>query len=112
MHRTLCLALAATASCQSISELFTVDASCNGITLDNYLNDARTLLTSAQTGISSLQSAKTFFGGSDNRHYMRDATNAFGTTYYSAATLTGISSADSSRLSQASSRRSTKCSVR
>lgn len=103
MHRLIFLAFAATASCQSINELFTVDAAtCNGINLDDYLNDARILLTSAQTGISSLKSAKTFFGGSNNRHYMRNAANAFGTTYYSAANLNGISSADSATVSEAS----------
>ena len=94
--------LVATVSCQNVNQLFTVDASCNGYNLDNYFNDVRTLLTSAQTGISSLKSAKTFTGGSNNRHYMRNAANAFGTSYYSATTLTGISSADSGTVSSAS----------
>lgn len=101
--RLISLMLLATASCQTISQLFTVDATtCNGINLDNYLNDVRTLLTSAQTGITTLQNARTFTGGSNNRHYMRNAANAFGTSYYSTTTLTGISGQDSTTVGSAS----------
>ena len=51
-----------------MNQLFSIDASCNQYILDLYLNDARTMLSSARTAITNLQGTRTFRPGSKTRH--------------------------------------------
>lgn len=104
LYFPIVLFLWTTISNAQMNTLFTVDATCNGRNLDTILSEAKTLLESAQTGVSALLAAKTFTGGSRNRHYMRNAASMFGTTYYGASTLTGLNSADKSTITMVQSK--------
>lgn len=85
-----------------MASLFTIDPTCADIKLDAYLNDALTMLASAQTGISNLQGT-TFFTQSTTRHYMRNAANTYGTKYYPKTSATGLSTADGTTVAAVSS---------
>ncbi|KAK4505871.1 hypothetical protein PRZ48_003836 [Zasmidium cellare] len=65
----------------SLTDLFTVDGSCDENILQGMITDARTLLASGQTGIDDLLTSKTFVKTS-TRNYMSNAYNVGFTTKY------------------------------
>ncbi len=79
--------------------LFFLDS--NGVDLDAYLDDVRTLLGIGMSAIATLRSTSTFTTP-ETRHYMRNAANIFGTSYYDQSTTYGMSSEDKDKLSKVS----------
>ena len=57
-----------------VGEMFTVDETCNGIDLDRYFDDLRTLLQSGLTAIRALYDADSFPLDSEVHNYMRNVT--------------------------------------
>lgn len=115
LKRLALLVLLETAWCLSVNQLFTVDqTTCQGIDLDRYFDEAGTLYAAAQTAITNLQNTKSFLPLSNIRNFMRDASNAFGTTYYSPTTLSGLNTKDAGTLASASgkSRKHTRLALR
>ena len=90
----------------TMNQLFGIDSTCTGMDLDAILDDARTLLAAARTGIAALQEASNFPLASSTLHnYMRNAHNQFGTTYYTDWANTGLNSVDRAKLAQVDGRR-------
>ena len=89
-----------TTQCLDMSDLFTLDYSCDGYNLNQYLTDAISLVSTSQTATNTLIGVRDFSTASESvYHYMRNAANVFGTQYYAPDTTTGLSSADKARLS-------------
>ncbi|KAF2162084.1 hypothetical protein M409DRAFT_27462 [Zasmidium cellare ATCC 36951] len=84
----------------SLTDLFTVDDSCDQNVLQGMINDARTLLASGQTAIDDLLTSNTFVKTS-TRNYMRNAYNVGFTTKYLRAVGSSYGQQDKDMLNQA-----------
>jgi hypothetical protein len=97
--RNALLALAiypAASRCAAMSDLFTIDKSCDGIDVETILSDTLTLLTGVQTAVNTVKSAKNFnkVTNSKARRAMRNARHMFGIDDYSPAGFSGLNSKD------------------
>jgi hypothetical protein len=92
----LALAIYPAASRCAMSDLFTIDSSCNGIDIDTVFNDAITLLASAQAAVDTVKSARNFnkITNSKARQAMKNARHMFGIKDYSPLDTSGLNGND------------------
>lgn len=94
---SLALSALSVATAQDIESLSTLDSTCNGQNVQSYLTNSLDMLSSSVSALDSLLGSSTFVKTS-TRNYMKNAANAFGTQYYSAVTISGLSSGDKTTL--------------
>jgi hypothetical protein len=102
----LALAIYPAASKCAMSDLFTIDSSCNGIDIDTVFDDAITLLASAQTAVNTVESARNFnkITNSKARQAMKNARHMFGIKDYSALDASGLNKNDRDSMGTVGSR--------